>query len=351
VPQGRTSRTVDHSGEAPSLPEVAVAPTTIYGRPPAPPIVADSRLRIALDTGRMAVWEMDQNGALTPDPSLNRLLGFQANVIPTVEQLEAKMPGELARLQDAAFSALELGGRSFELEIKCDRSPGDLHWFLVRAEIKEDTEGRYAGSIGVIIDITDRKRAEERVRLLAREVDHRANNLLSVVEGIVTLAKERNTAALKAAITGRVHALAIAHRLLAASRWRGADLHRLMEEELAAYRLPGAERITIEGERTGLSPDQAQVLAMIIHELATNAAKYGALSVAGGQVSVSWTSEPSGALIITWRETGGPRVRKPSRRGFGTTVIERALKDALRGEARLFWLKSGVVCEIELLGA
>ena len=293
---------------------------------------------------------MDQHGNLTPDPSLNRLLGFHMNTVPTWEQLEARMPGELARLQDAAFSALELGGRSYELEIKSERSPSDQHWFLVRAEIKEDAEGRYAGSIGVIIDITDRKRAEERVRLLAREVDHRANNLLSVVEGIVTLARERNTAALKAAITGRVHALAIAHRLLAASRWRGADLHRLMEEELAAYRLPGAERITIEGERTGLSPEQAQILAMIIHELATNAAKYGALSVAGGRVSVAWKGGQGGPLSIAWRESGGPKVRKPTRRGFGTTVIERALKDTLKGEARLFWLKTGVVCEIDLPG-
>lgn len=312
-------------------------------------LISDARLRIALETGRMAVWEIDGQGQLVPDRDLNRLLGFGPDEVPTWAQLEEKMPGELARLRDAAFSAMELGGRTFELEIKCSRTPTDQHWLLIRAEIREGPDGRPTGSTGVIIDITDRKLAEERVRLLAREVDHRANNLLSVVEGIVALARERDVEDLKEAIIGRIHALALAHRLLAASRWSSADLHRLMDEELAAYRLPGHERITVEGAPTGLTPDQAQVIAMIVHELATNAAKYGALSQEGGRVAVTWNGEEGALLTLCWRETGGPPVLKPpTRRGFGTTVIRKALEETLRGKAKMSWLETGLVCEIQL---
>ena len=267
-----------------------------------------------------------------------------------MREIEARMPGELDRLRNAAFAAMELGGQTFELEIGCNRSADDHRWLLVRADIVFDRNGEAEGAIGVIIDITERKRAEERVRLLAREVDHRANNLLTVIEGIVTLAHEADADALKAAIIGRIEALAGAHRLMAASRWQSANLRRLLEQELNAYRLGRAGRVSLDGPEVSLGPEQAQTLAMVFHELATNAAKYGALSVAEGRVEIVWDFSDQGLLNICWRESGGPPVQPPTRRGFGTTLITRALADTLGAHAEIDWRRKGLVCEIALPG-
>jgi two-component sensor histidine kinase len=200
------------------------------------------------------------------------------------------------------------------------------------------------------MDITDRKDAEERMRLLAREVDHRANNLLAVVQSVVQLSKAATPDALKAVLMGRITALGRAHQLLSEARWEGADLRRLVEEELLAFSLGEAARVSIRGEDVALPPAAAQALAMALHELATNAAKYGALSTPSGQVVVSWTRAARGALTIRWSETGGPLVTQPTRRGLGATMLARALGGALKGETRFDWRPEGLVCELELPG-
>ena len=305
-------------------------------------------LRIAIATGQLAVWEFARRRGVVSNPDLNRLLGFAPDATPSLAEIDAKMPGEMDRLRNAAFASMELGGRTFELEIGCNRSPTDHRWLLVRADILFDGDGQATGALGVIIDITERKRAEERVRLLAREVDHRANNLLTVIEGIVTLAQEADADALKQAIIGRIEALAIAHRLMAASRWRSANLKRLAEQELSAYRLADGGRIRLDGPDVALGPEQAQTLAMVFHELATNAAKYGALSVSEGRVEVSWTLSGQGDVEICWRETGGPPVKPPTRQGFGTNLITRAAADTLGANAQIDWRAEGLVCRIVL---
>src|SRR6185312_11082276 len=130
-------------------------------------------------------------------------------------------------------------------------------------------------------DITERRESEERLRLLAREVDHRANNLLAVVQGAIALSSAETPAALKEVLIGRISALARAHQLLAGGRWTGADLRRLVEDELRPY--AGDQRVRIDGEPYALSPAAAQGVAMAVHELATNAVKHGALSTPGGR--------------------------------------------------------------------
>jgi two-component sensor histidine kinase len=305
-------------------------------------------LRIAIATGQLAVWEFRRGHGVVSNPDLNRLLGFPADATPSLHAIEAKMPGEMDRLRDAAFAAMELGGRTFELEIGCNRSPADHRWLLCRADISFDHEGQAAGALGVLIDITERKRAEERVRLLAREVDHRANNLLTVIEGIVALAHETDAAALKEAIIGRIEALAIAHRLMAATRWRSANLRKLAEQELAAYRLASPGRIAVDGPEIALAPEQAQSLAMVFHELATNAVKYGALSTPEGRIELSWGICDQNRLGVLWRELGGPPVTPPTRRGFGTTLITRALSETLGARAEIDWRPEGLVCAIDL---
>jgi PAS domain S-box-containing protein len=311
---------------------------------------SESRLRLAVEAGRMAVWQIDiDSGRLANSPELNRLLGLPEDADPTLEEINARyLPGEFERLQSVARAALTSGERFFEAEFRYRWPSGEIRWLLLRAEFLLDASNQPRSAIGVLLDITERKESEERLKLLAREVDHRANNLMTVVQGTVALSSAPDVEALKAVIVGRVNALARAHQLLSEARWEGADLRRLVEEELLAFSLGEASRVSIDGPDIALNPAAAQSIAMALHELATNAAKYGALSAPEGRVQVSWVRPDDERLLIRWVESGGPTVSKPSRRGLGTTMLQRALAGGLGGETRLDWRPEGLVCELEL---
>ena len=197
-------------------------------------------------------------------------------------------------------------------------------------------------------DVTEKVEAEERLKLVVQEVDHRANNLLAVIQSIATLSKGESVEDLRRNILGRIDALARAHQLLSESRWRGADLQRVIEVELRPYVLGDSERVRLHGPALELNPAEAQALAMGVHELATNAAKYGALSTQAGRVDIAWDIVGDGVRHIRWQEDGGPPVTPPTNRGLGTKVLERSLKGALGGRTRLLWRPEGLVCEFEL---
>jgi len=196
-------------------------------------------------------------------------------------------------------------------------------------------------------DITDKVEADERLKLIAREVDHRANNLLALIQSIVRLSRGRSVEELQRNLVGRVDALARAHQLLASARWRGADLRRLIEEELLPYTLGEAARARLDGPDIALSASEAQALAMGIHELATNAAKHGALSAPAGRVMVAWERDGGGARRVRWQEDGGPEVTPPARKSFGTSLLELTLR-GVGGRTQLTWRPEGVICEFEL---
>ena len=186
----------------------------------------------------------------------------------------------------------------------------------------------------------------DRMRLLVHEIDHRANNLMSVMQGLVSLSNASSTADLKAVIEGRLHALAKAHKLISETRWQGADLRRLVTEELTPFGLGSGDRITAEGGNLALTAAAAQGMALALHELATNAVKYGALSTDSGEVHVRWSSG-DGVLRLRWEERGGPAVKKPSRSGTGLKVLQRAFEGGAAGRTELVWAPGGLVCEIE----
>jgi PAS domain S-box-containing protein len=310
-----------------------------------------ARLALAIDAGRMAVWQVDGSRGITPSVELNRILGFADDARPTMGEIDALyLPGEQDRLRQAAQDALARGERRFEVEYRVRRLDGAVRWLLARAEIQLDAKRAPRSAIGVVMDITERKDSEERLKLLAREVDHRANNLLTVVLSTVQLSQAPTVQALKEVLSGRISALGRAHQLLSEARWEGADLRRLVEEELLAFSLGEATRVSIEGPEVALSPPAAQALAMALHELATNAAKYGSLSRPKGRVAVSWTRASGGPLVLRWSESGGPTVATPSRRGLGTVMLARALAGPLGGSSRLEWRPEGLVCELELPG-
>jgi two-component sensor histidine kinase len=224
------------------------------------------------------------------------------------------------------------------------------HWFSIKTPFL-DAEGRLLGIIGVSLDVTERRRAEERLRLLAHEVDHRAKNLLGVVQSVVRLTEVKDVADFKMAVTGRIQALARAHSLLAASRWQGVTINRLVEEELTPFTAGRPDRVAVSGAALLLRPGAAQAIGMVLHELSTNAAKYGALSAAAGRVSLSWRVLPrerGGIFELVWAESGGPLVEAPTRAGFGSTVIGGSIQQQLGGEVTFDWNPAGLVCRIVL---
>ena len=192
------------------------------------------------------------------------------------------------------------------------------------------------------------RQSEERSKLLAAEVDHRAKNMLALVQVLLRQTRATTTEAYARAAQGRVAALARAHTLLSQSRWAGADLLRLVEEETAPYRRSGPTRVSISGPTLLLEPKDAQALAMVLHELATNAAKYGALSVPGGEVRVQWSVDRAGQLLLRWIESNGPPVQPPTRAGLGSQVIERSVRDQLEGAVQFDWRSDGLICTISI---
>jgi HAMP domain-containing protein/two-component sensor histidine kinase len=185
------------------------------------------------------------------------------------------------------------------------------------------------------------------LEFLAREVDHRAKNILAVVQSICRLSKAEDPEAYISAVEGRIRSLSIAHTLLSESRWEGADLRKLVGQVLAPYR-PGAT--SMEGPDILLEPRTAQTIGLTLHELATNAAKYGALAASSGTVTLRWDIA-DGALYMTWKETGGPSIRGPITRGYGMQVIGGSAEQ-LGGEASFDWQPSGLRCSLVIpLGA
>ena len=201
--------------------------------------------------------------------------------------------------------ALKEGKAIRGLEAIAERPDGSRVHFIPYPTPFKDASGKVVGAVNMLVDITERKTAEERQRLLSNEVDHRANNLLAVVQALVRMADAPTVPELKRSLEGRIKALAHAHVLLAQSRWTGADLQHLVSEEIAPYMGGASPRVWLSGPVLTLEPAVAQSMAMIVHELATNAAKHGALSGAG-RVMVDWQQDGCERLVFRWTEVGGP---------------------------------------------
>ena len=234
-----------------------------------------------------------------------------------------------------------------EAEVHIERPDGLRGIALVDIEAVKDGDGNIVGAVNCFQDITERKQAEAREKILGREMDHRAKNLLSLVQATVQLTQADTVDNFKAAIWGRLQALANAHSLLAESRWAGASLRSLVTEELAPYTLGGTSRAQIKGPDLVLEPKSAQTIAVVLHELTTNAVKYGALSVPTGRLLIEW-SRGETELVIRWSETGGPLVTPPSRQGFGTRVVGRVVEAELEGKLEVDWNPGGLVFQLTI---
>jgi PAS domain S-box-containing protein len=209
----------------------------------------------------------------------------------------------------------------------------------------KDANGKIVGASKIARDITEQKRAQELIATLGREAEHRSKNMLANVQAAVNLSHADTPEELKQAIAGRIQALANVHSLFVETRWIGADLTTIATQELAPYAEDDETRVRIDGLPVLLEPNTAQAIAITLHELATNAAKYGSLSEAHGLIALTWENLDDGRLILRWIETGGPAVHTPTRQGFGSRVIGRLIEQ-LKGEVRFDWRPEGLVCEI-----
>src|SRR5262245_7021367 len=200
-------------------------------------------------------------------------------------------------------------------------------------------------------DITQRKRDEESVALLNREIDHRAKNMLAVIASIARLTDADTVSEYKESLLGRINALAISQRLFSETNTEETEIARLIEEELAPFQIAGPPRVTLSGPTLMIGHDAARALAMVVHELATNAAKHGALSTGEGHVSVEWVQRDDGQVAVRWSETGGPAVREPRRHGLGIGTIMSCGHDEFgRGQVSFDWRPEGLVCDLMLPG-
>lgn len=245
--------------------------------------------------------------------------------------------------------------RDYEVEYRIIRpSDGETRWIMAKAEIERDAAGRALRLVGAHIDITARRTAEEQRELIARELAHRISNIFAVVNSLITMSARSDPSArdFADALAARIQALHRAHDLVS-PRGESKDigLKALIARLLEPYRLQAGERISVQGDDIAVGKTAATALALIFHELATNAVKYGSLSLPEGQVDL--TLESQGARYrILWRESGGPEIpASPQRRGFGSTMVDRAARSQLGAVISHDWNPSGLSVIVDAAAA
>jgi PAS domain S-box-containing protein len=310
---------------------------------------SESRRNLALSAAQMGSWNLDlATGEHNWDEGQCRIFGVDPETFqPTPANVRAFIHPEDVEMMSGTWSRTLQTGEPAQVEYRIQRQNAEVRWVFVSAAATLNGEGKPVRISGVTIDITERKEAEQRQSLLAREVDHRARNTLAVVQSILRLTRAESVPELTTALEGRVRALARAHTLLSNTRWQGADLARLVSEEMDPYRGDENERVIATGPTVLLRPAMAQAFALVLHELATNAAKYGALSVFSGRLTIDWELQPD-RLVMQWMESGGPPAASPTKKGFGTRVVVATIERELGGEATFAWRNEGLHCTLSV---
>jgi PAS domain S-box-containing protein len=268
------------------------------------------------------------------------------------ECLAGVHPDDLGRVEQVRSEAFRECRREYSGEYRIIRPGGELRWVEMRCFLSFSGAGKPHRVVGVSIDITERKRVEEQQRILLAELDHRVKNTLSTVSAVVshTWQGSISVADFVAALDGRIRSMTTTHELLSSSRWEGVSLAELVRRELAPYATPN--NTEINGPGVLLKPEAAQAMAMVLHELATNAAKYGALSTKNGRVSIRWdrylNGRPRSHLALEWQELGGPHVVALGKSSYGTSTIRDLIPYEFGGTVDLVLAPEGVQCRLEL---
>lgn len=311
----------------------------------------DQRLRATYEHASVGIAEVDCDGAiLKVNEELCAITGRDRASLLRMTIWDDSAPADQVAERDLFARQMSGGLDSYAIEKSFIRADGETGWVELRASRVDGADGRPAYGVRVIRDITQEKRLAQQQSLLINELNHRVKNTLTTVQSI-TFQTLRNGGAelgLQTAIEGRLVALSRAHDVLTRENWEAADLAEIIAVAARPYVVGQAARLTAVGPETKLAPQVALGFAMALQELATNALKYGAWSVSDGVVEVLWrrSSTDPGMLDLVWRETGGPPVTAPTRRGFGARLLERGVGTEVGGSCVLDFASSGLICRI-----
>ena len=307
------------------------------------------RLELAFKAADMASWEIKPDGQLIWDDNFFRLIGLNpATDAPAAERFLAMVhPEDRARMEEARKRMAQGEPPPPRDEYRFIRPDGRMIW-LENHRVPVDRDGKHF--IGITQDVTRRKKAEKRITILMRELAHRVKNQYAVILAMIRETKKQAQSPddFEDLIRSRIAALSRSHDLLVHGEWERADLHELIIAHLDNFGV--RDRLTTEGPEVLLSPTAAQYIGMAVHELATNAAKHGALSAPAGRVNISWSlagEADQSVLTLRWEETGGPPVSRERSSGFGTKVLEELTPAAVHGQAKLEHRDSGLVWELK----
>ncbi|HEY1797582.1 MAG TPA: HWE histidine kinase domain-containing protein [Stellaceae bacterium] len=306
---------------------------------------------LAMIASKMGTWRYTlADNICVYDDNAQLLYGLtEGRFLHDDEGVEAKFhPDDMARMWERVAKALDPAGDGhYEVEYRVRQLDGSWRWLSAWGLVEFEGQGTRRKPLaiaGASRDLTEIKRAQELQGLMINELNHRVKNTLATVQSLVvqTLRGAADLGSVRAAIESRIISLAAAHDLLTSRNWSGADVAEVVERAVAPF---VASRFTVEGPSVDLSPKQTLALSLALHELGTNAAKYGALSCPDGRITLRWKTG-DGELHFYWRETGGPRVAPPIRRGFGSRLLETGLSRDLDGHTRLEFPADGVSCLI-----
>ena len=316
---------------------------------------SEGRLRLIQETSGVCLWERDLvTGEDYWSDGAYVLYGRARDLPPPSyeEWLDLLHPDDREKAR-APRRVLLADGEVYENELRVVRPDGEIRWMLNRGRADVDAAGNPIRFYGVNVDISERKRAEERLGVLLGELSHRAKNTIAVVSAIAqqTFRSEPISPTARAAFEGRLSALAAANDLLVRGDWQATPLSEVIATAIRPHQSATEDqRFEIEGPDITVPPRAAIALALVLHELCTNGVKYGALSNDTGRVEITWTARVEGLsthLRIIWRETGGPAVTVPTRQGFGSRLIQRILAADLGAKAEVLYEPGGIVCAIE----
>jgi len=307
---------------------------------------AERHLAAIVESSNDAIISEDLDGTVTTwNKAAERLFGYLA-IEAIGKSIAILIPPDRLNEEVEILKRIRIGECVDHFETVRQTKDGSIVVVSLTISPVTDDSRKIIGASKIARNITDQKRREEQINLLAREAEHRTKNLLAIVQATVQLAQGRTTADLKGAIKGRLRALASSHALLAKSRWMGANLRQLVTEELSVCCQVDDTRTEINGRDVMLEPDKAEAMAMALHELATNSIKYGALSARTGRLIIDWGTDSTHRFCFKWTETGGPHVKPPTHQGFGTSMMEGMISSQLGGDVNFHWREEGVVCEV-----
>ncbi|WP_024311857.1 PAS domain S-box protein [Sinorhizobium medicae] len=313
---------------------------------------SERRLQLALDAGHMGAWEWNLGtDEVIWSPGLEALHRLERGSFGrTLADFKRNVhPDDLPLIDSEIAKAVETKG-DYHVVYRARLLDGTVRWMEAFAQFSP-SNGPSRRLIGVCMDITERREAEAQRNLLVAELSHRVKNTLAIVGSIArqTFSTSPDARTAHRSFDARIRALAQTHTRLAEASWSGVSLQTVLYDELAPYQDDGRTNVKLQGPTAMLPPKHALTLGMAAHELATNAAKHGALSVKSGKVDIEWVVDvDTDRLRICWRESGGPPVVTPAHNGFGRLLLERVLASDLGGEVHLEFKPQGLVCTIDV---